>query len=383
MTSLGPLFWFAAVQFGVYALGWAACSLWVTEERPAAAYCALFSLLVAVGFALVSYRTGPTGWLTHAGSNIVLVAGFSALRRASERFMRLPSSPTETLIVLVVSSGAIALLGLSSELAWLRTIVCFAVVAFLVTRTALAALAPIRAEFGDRFALLAMVPAGGLVVGIAVRIAQQLADRNVPLEIHGDSSSNFGLLVVYIVLTGIFTFVVMGMLLRRVLKGVRELSLQDSLTGLPNRRAYDARMAQEWNRFRRSGAPYNLLAIDLDHFKQINDTYGHAVGDHVLVQVAKALQSGARKNDLVVRLGGEEFAVLLTDQSSERARDAAERIRRLIASTSFDTPGLTVTASIGLATADAADVDAARVLERADSALYRAKSEGRNCVCVA
>lgn len=160
-----------------------------------------------------------------------------------------------------------------------------------------------------------------------------------------------------------------------------ELAHTDALTGLYNRRAYDQELAREWRRVQRNGAALSVLLIDADHFKSINDQHGHAVGDRVLQALAALIQRSAREIDVAARIGGEEFAVLLSDTGATSALNVAERIRSQIAQS--DTMPVTgVTVSIGVATL-AAEESAASLQHRADQALYMAKSQGRNRVVLA
>jgi diguanylate cyclase (GGDEF)-like protein len=162
--------------------------------------------------------------------------------------------------------------------------------------------------------------------------------------------------------------------------------ITDSLTGLLNRRYFLERLDQEIARGRRYESVLSLLMIDVDQFKRVNDTYGHLVGDHVLVQVGKVLRSCLRSSDLAARYGGEEFCVLAANTDLEGGRTFAERIRHMVASQQIPSPDQTtfsITCSIGVAEAGAAAVSVLELVGRADEALYRAKQQGRNRVCTA
>jgi len=156
----------------------------------------------------------------------------------------------------------------------------------------------------------------------------------------------------------------------------------DPLTGLANRRGFAPALAQEWERHRRLGSPLAVLVIDIDFFKQINDTHGHAAGDAALRHLGQVLRQHLRPYDLSARLGGEEFCVVQGGVSLEEARQTAERLRRADLSFGRDTLGeaMTMTVSIGLAVAREDDSDPQQVLARADAALYLAKAEGRDRV---
>ncbi|MCC6134197.1 MAG: diguanylate cyclase [Candidatus Contendobacter sp.] len=163
---------------------------------------------------------------------------------------------------------------------------------------------------------------------------------------------------------------------------LRRLATTDPLTGLANRRHFLTQVERELDRFKRYAQPAALLMLDLDHFKQVNDTYGHALGDAVLKHFAVITGQALRKIDLLGRLGGEEFAALLPDTTLIGAYPLAERLRGIIMESPVETTagsiGFTVSIGVALFTPD--DQDANAILIRADRALYRAKNRGRNRV---
>jgi two-component system, cell cycle response regulator len=166
-------------------------------------------------------------------------------------------------------------------------------------------------------------------------------------------------------------------------EALRELALHDSLTKLWNRAAIHDMLAVEVSRSRREGASLAAIVADLDHFKLINDTYGHLVGDAVLSATAKALTQSTRPYDPIGRIGGEEFLILLPGCNQVNAVSHAERLRAAIERLSVEAPSgpINVTASIGVAVADrGAEVEAFELIRSADEALYRAKRNGRNRV---
>ena len=159
--------------------------------------------------------------------------------------------------------------------------------------------------------------------------------------------------------------------------------MNDTLTGCLNRRGFDHALNQAVIRALRRGGELALLAIDIDHFKVINDTAGHLAGDAVLRELAGLLSHTSRGGDVVGRVGGEEFVVVMPETDLAVATMVAERLRRRIASEQFPIQqgvrSIEVTISIGIAALGSAD-NAATVLKRADQALYRAKRDGRNRV---
>lgn len=156
---------------------------------------------------------------------------------------------------------------------------------------------------------------------------------------------------------------------------LEELSATDDLTGLKNRRAFDHILESEWAFSSRYGTPLSLLALDLDHFKQVNDTLGHPAGDKLLRNVAHVLKRNDRANDTAARIGGEEFIVVLPNTDMQGAAILAERIRREV-----EAIGVT-TISIGIAGRDDATPQPEDMIAAADKALYAAKRSGRNRVC--
>jgi diguanylate cyclase (GGDEF)-like protein len=158
------------------------------------------------------------------------------------------------------------------------------------------------------------------------------------------------------------------------------LATHDSLTGVYNRRRFDEKLTEYTLLFRRTGRPFSLLLIDADHFKRINDSHGHAVGDDVLQQLAQLIQSSLRTTDFVARYGGEEFAVLLPEIAKPDTPEVvAEKIRVAVAEAHFPVIGQ-VTVSIGIGLADPADNNHNALIKRADQQLYQAKAAGRNQV---
>lgn len=174
--------------------------------------------------------------------------------------------------------------------------------------------------------------------------------------------------------------------LQEVIDGLCAISSSDPLTGLVNRRPCELALAREIGRVSRTGEPALMLMIDIDHFKQINDTHGHAAGDLVLVATAQALQACIRPMDTLARFGGDEFALILPNCSPASGHAIAERARQKVRQCRVAlSPGrlIGVTISVGGAFAgQRGDGTAQSWIERADRQLYRAKSEGRNRSCL-
>jgi diguanylate cyclase (GGDEF)-like protein len=161
---------------------------------------------------------------------------------------------------------------------------------------------------------------------------------------------------------------------------LERLATTDPLTGLYNRRHFLVALEAEWSRFQRYYRSMSVLMVDIDHFKSVNDRYGHAVGDEAIKAMADACLRGKRKSDVVGRVGGEEFAVLLPETSLSRAKIVAERIRKRIAGQTLKAHDVhfQITASIGLAEASVSMSGTDALMVAADQALYQAKGLGRN-----
>jgi len=170
--------------------------------------------------------------------------------------------------------------------------------------------------------------------------------------------------------------------LEKANKSLAAMATTDALTQVANRRHFEQRLADEFQRWKRYKHPLTCIMVDVDHFKKVNDTYGHQVGDKVLVHVAAAIKASTRATDFVARYGGEEFAILTPETPAVSSDVVAERIREAIArrtAEKSDAEGIpAVTASLGIASTDLAIESAEDLVRRADEALYRAKREGRN-----
>jgi len=186
------------------------------------------------------------------------------------------------------------------------------------------------------------------------------------------------LLVAYPIIVGVTTYR-LAWRVREQNRILATLSRTDGLTGLLNRNHWLEVVSSELRRFWRTDAPVSLLILDIDHFKNVNDQFGHLVGDEALRNIAAILRESLRDPDTPGRYGGEEFGVVLPDTDAEGACVIAERVRRSIGEANVvRKPGIRCTVSIGVAEATADLTDSRQWIERADRALYRAKALGRN-----
>ncbi len=174
-------------------------------------------------------------------------------------------------------------------------------------------------------------------------------------------------------------------MLKKAMQSLAEASNRDGLTGIYNRRFLEETLAKEFSRVRRYGGYMSLVLLDLDHFKNVNDTHGHLAGDEVLRNAAQRVTAGLRQSDTAGRYGGEEFALILPETTSEGAAILAERLRARIADQPVQHENIAIPISIsaGIAQWMPHMTRYENLIEAADVALYKAKDSGRNCVKVA
>ncbi len=210
-----------------------------------------------------------------------------------------------------------------------------------------------------------------------------LASYRYPQTVTPHGSPQAELLDLLVALT--LTFIglsIMTVFISRVFednsKALLELSIHDELTGVYNRRYLTEFLQRELEAAKQTNGSVYLLMLDIDHFKRINDSYGHRIGDRVLTACVRAMQSALSERDMLARYGGDEFAVVLHAQTPESALEVAERARRVVEATRFES-GVLVTVSIGIERSRAGD-SIEDLLTRADHCMYQAKQNGRNQV---
>ncbi len=258
----------------------------------------------------------------------------------------------------------------------------FAFRVLLLGMTVLIARAMMRTEDRHRHLvdLLGAVAFLFLAFCVFVILVDVIRTGNFNAEYDFNSSRTVYLVLANIVTNGIFFTIFPLMVSERLNRELKTKAMHDSLTGLYNRRAFEEIAAHELSGSARTGLPVSLLLFDLDRFKQINDTFGHAAGDSVLRAAAGTFQMSLREAEFICRWGGDEFCALLPHASSGQAQVAAERI--LHAFRKLDLPlgrkAVRISVTIGIATDHGDSCDLASLMKLADAALYRAKEAGRN-----
>ncbi|MCA9668178.1 MAG: diguanylate cyclase [Myxococcales bacterium] len=181
----------------------------------------------------------------------------------------------------------------------------------------------------------------------------------------------------------IFKFLTGGNIENAYHEEIYRLTTVDGLTQVYNKRYFLEVLEREISRGHRYGRELSLIMFDIDHFKQINDTFGHLAGDYVLKHLASVIKERIRREDIMARYGGEEFAIVLPEIDNYNARQFAEKIRRIVERTTFkfEDTKIPVTVSVGVASTASEVTDPTHFIKLADERLYEAKHRGRNCVC--
>jgi diguanylate cyclase (GGDEF)-like protein len=228
--------------------------------------------------------------------------------------------------------------------------------------------------FPALIAMFYLVQPREALVGAAITVAILL-----PAVLPTNDSHETGTIFTTILVTSAFAFG-FSLITSRQREQLLLLATKDPLTGAGNRRALEAKLSEVVNAFRRSGTVASLVLIDLDHFKEVNDSHGHAVGDQILKRVTEILDLRIRVTDSLYRIGGEEFVVVLSGDNLDRAVYLAEQLRTLVDANEL-VPDHTVTISLGVAELKKGE-NGNDLLHRADEALYRAKEAGRNSTSI-
>ena len=334
----------------------------------------LLLLLIPLGNLALSRReereTHVTGLLI-----TVLAVGISALvyllvvRDRRQRWLPLATSLLDVTLI----SSALVMFGFRVDpLQSVNSLVTFDTYFLAIAGTCL--------RYDRRVALLAGMTAVLQYAGIVVIVAITLGPGGGDTARYGQFvwSDQISRMMNLSLATGIAIYIV------RAMQKQRELSTSDSLTGAFNRRFFDDYFANEVERAARYRTPVTVAMIDVDHFKRFNDTYGHAVGDRALRNVARSLQRAIRRSDLVARYGGEEFVAVFRETDAEQAIERVEAIRRTIEAEPLlvarSTGPARVTVSAGVASWPLDGLTAEELIGRADARMFEAKSAGRNRV---
>ncbi len=369
-----------AAQMGVFTIAWLVVGGLKLAPRLSTASIVCNACL-SVAMALIGARGWLPPWLGLVAANVLVVLAVVMMRRGISQFLNVRTSKVEDLFILALSAlGLVVSLG--DQQGSLRIVASQLPTVYLLLHTAWVTRRHLDAEFGSRAATLCAMPMIALgMLQLARFMGTMLYPQFFVARVDEATTTN----VIYtlaIMVSGLcINMAVLTMVILRVVRRLDHLTRLDSMTGLLNRRAIEDALVHTVSQVRRrAGAQFSLLAIDVDHFKRINDAHGHPVGDAALVALAQTLRESSRTGDLMARVGGEEFWVLLPNTDATGALKLAERIRMDVAERPLEAGGQKVpmTVSIGVAIFEDQFESPQQLFARADKALYEAKAAGRN-----
>lgn len=382
MNDTATVLLLIALQQGLCALGWWVAGRWLGLTPRVARHWAASAVASALGLALILQRGAWPPLLTWFAANLLVMLAFVLIRRGVQVFLRIRATDAEHAGVLAIDAAVLtfglfardptwAVIGVSLPIAWTLLRAAHEAHQRLAREDALAAGRAVAVPLG----LLGLTFVLRAVVGM---FAPEFAAR----PLHESNGFNTGVAVSFMMGGLILNMVLALLVVSRMVRRLRQRSLRDALTGLLNRRALAPLLRRQVGRLRRYGEPYAVLMVDVDHFKRINDSFGHAVGDAALVDLARLMREAARDVDHIVRMGGEEFCLLLPHTDLEGALRLGGRLREVVGGADADAC-VPMTVSVGVAVAQSPDEPADAVIARADAALYRAKAAGRDQVMLA
>lgn len=342
-------------------------------------YWAQGALLVSVAVTLLSLRGSIPDWLSVIGGNFCLVGGIGLWLMGSERFFGCKPSWRLVALLLIVDASGLTVMTWIYPMAAGRALCTNLILALLYGHQSYVML-----RYGRK-------DGSSLFVGIMFLIQTIVTSIRVLTSFHFTSSSGglFAGDLIQVIYLGCGAFVgltaTVGFMLvamNRLRIHLEQLSLIDPLTGLLNRRAFAQAHADGQHSLARQGGNLSLLLIDIDHFKNVNDTYGHLKGDEILVDFSNRAATVLPQEARLARWGGEEFAALVPGLGMHEAIKLADSLRKQIASDA-GTSLPRYTCSIGIACMESKEATLERLMRSADEGLYRAKRNGRNCIAFA
>jgi diguanylate cyclase (GGDEF)-like protein len=373
------------LQQGLCAFSWWVGGWWLGLSKRVSAHWMVAALATAAGLALILQRGVWPPILTLVVANLGIMFGVVMMRRGMQIFLRVRVTDREhafvlaldavlllTFVVLSDAHSKIAVIGASVPIAW------------TLLRASYESHRALKKEGANATARVVATPLALLGMVFVVRaVAGVIAPEVAARPLHEANAFNGGVALAFMLVGLMVNLVLALMVVGRLVTRLQQLSERDALTGLLNRRALTPLLLREAGRLRRYGETYSLLMIDIDHFKSINDSHGHAAGDAALVKLADVLREAAREVDHIARLGGEEFCILLPHSELDGAMHLASRVHAAVRDADWREFECSVTVSVGVAVAQAPSESPQAVLARADQALYRAKNSGRDQVVLA
>jgi diguanylate cyclase (GGDEF)-like protein len=384
MSNAGLLLTVVILQQGFLGLMWVVAGVAGLAQRSAWHWGAA-AIGMAVCLAGVALRDGVSPWIGYWLANTTGVGAMVLMRRGVQLFCNQAVTDREHLGVFGAATVWLALvLALPLQEHWTVFITSLAL-AWPLLGAGVELSAKLRFEFGRLTAIVFALPMWVVGGAFAVRavFAPVATELVRPLGQPTGFNAGFGITIMVTML--VLHCALAAMVVLRLVQQLRHLSDHDALTGVLNRRGFEERLRLEGERLRRYGTPFAVLSIDIDHFKRINDRFGHGAGDDALTRVATTLSIGLRDVDRIGRMGGEEFCVLLPHSDEAGAAGAAQRLRERVRELRVGDgeAGQALTVSIGVALASDPTEQQTELMRRLDGALYRAKDSGRDRVEIA
>lgn len=376
LAHLPTLMLAVVMMFLMAALVWAVLGRHLRLLPGASALLALANLLLGLALVSEALRGLMPHWLSDIGSDLLGVAGFAVLRAAVPVVAERPPAWRLGLLAWLLVALLWPLLPEERQVA-----LSFGAISLMMGVACAEAWTLLRRELRPLPALGQLLPLLLVTLAVAARLVHALAWPGLTAPLGADTSFNTIWLWLALLLCLLLNAAMAFLIVLRLVLRIQRLTRHDPLTDALNRRAFAEALARAQAELRR-GRPYALLLLDLDHFKPLNDSLGHAAGDAALCRVAASLRGALRSTDSLGRLGGEEFCVLLSPVEPDSARQVAQRLRERLQALDFRWEGRPwpLSASIGLALARPDEREAEAVLLRADAAMYAAKQAGRNQV---
>ena len=369
-----------ALQYAVLGPAWAVASQVLPVERRTAGWWAVYACGSALGLLLIVIAMHSGHAPMRALGNVVVLAATLALQRGLWLFT---GQRCWTAVQLAVLATIIGLSWLALDPAWVWARIAFgsALWGAIYLWSAFDIWRHVRLKMQQRWGLLYAAPLllGGLLLSVR-GVRALVAPESVIYEVEQNSVLSVGSSLTGLVAALMLQMMLVGLLVSRLVGRLEKLSRYDHLTGLLNRRAMVELLDQEEHRVRRLVGPMAVLMIDVDHFKQINDSRGHATGDRALLHLAMVMGAQLRDIDHLARWGGEEFLALLPATGLDEARVLAQRLCDCVRELPLVIEGgrLTITVSIGGASWLGTQDSVAALLNRADVNLYQGKAAGRD-----
>jgi diguanylate cyclase (GGDEF)-like protein len=317
-------------------------------------------------------------------SDISVILGCSMLRRATQEFAEKGKTDTE-LVLMVVISFLVDIYARYNNLKVLAIVSICLTSLYFITHAAINAYQYMVKNFKRLYSIVTVSPLFLMAFLVVIRVVVTVfAPSQVnQADLRVDSTINTGFLIIMLLSIIGFNSTALGLVISRMITRIKKLSQEDPLTNTFNRRYINEVAEEEIDKVRKNNTPLSVVLLDIDHFKKVNDVYGHAAGDAALIACVNVIKANIRSTDYLARLGGEEFCILLPNTDTDNAQTLAERIRANIEAQPvlWEDKVISITASFGITSFQSSIKNEwSNLLNKADIAMYQAKNNGRNQV---